>query len=671
MILLIPVSFLLLFLIFRSSSLDLRESAIRAYLLLFLIAAVATEIFSAFAEINFQALTVAWFFIVCVFGVLAILSFRRYLFKIKEQFQSSKERIRVNFTWLDGLLLLAIALIIVLTLITAVYSPPNNFDSMTYHMARVVHWIQNQSVRFYPTAITRQNYSMPLAEYMIMHLQILSQSDLYANLVQWSAFVLLILLVGKIADSLGVSRRGRYLSGLFVAALPIGILESSSTQNDILTAFFCVSFGYYLLGLMKNRSWSDALLSGISFGLALLTKGTAYIYCAGIGIPLVIFGMLTTQRTKWVILIQKLVLLVLLGLAINTPFYVRNLDLYGSPLSTETGKIQVDHLSMKGLYANLVRNTFVNFAVPVPAINEDMTIFLRKHLGELADAPEFTFQSSNYEIKYLINEDQAGNLIQTLLMIPLVGVSALWFRKKEYSRIAWVTSMLLCLLLFSLLIKWQPWGSRLQLAIFALAAPLFGAMMDRLSRLAFINLVVVLSLAFYSLPYLFLNSARPLVPLFAKSSSLRSNLVKRFFSDRPDLYHEYSEIIAPFYKDISIFHTDRERLYFASQMSFHDDYQEITDILLRLGVDTIGLSTGSNDWEYPLWVLTDQQFGSQDIFFENVDVDNQTSRLSISVEGQPHFIVATNHANIASLRRQGYQIMYDTPTVDLLVKIRY
>jgi len=615
-------------------------------------------------------MAVSWFFFVCVFGVLVILSFRKNPINLKQQFQSYKERIRENFSWLEGLILLAIALILVLTLITAIYSPPNNFDSMTYHMARVVHWIQNQSVRFYPTVITRQNYSMPLAEYMIMHLQILSQSDLYANLVQWSAFVLLILLVGKIADSLGVSRRSRYLSGLFVAALPIGILESSSTQNDMLTAFFCVSFGYYLLGLMKNGSWSDALLSGISFGLALLTKGTAYIYCAGIGIPLVVFGMLTFQRTKWVPLIQKLVLLVLLGLAINTPFYIRNLDLYGNPLSTETGKIQVDHLSVKGLYANLVRNASVNFAVPVPTVNEKMTIFLRKHLGDLADAPEFTFQSSNYEIKYLINEDQAGNLIQTLLMIPLFGVSVLWFRKKEFSLFAWTAAMLLCILLFSLLIKWQPWGSRLQLAIFALAAPLFGAMMDRLSRLAFINLVVVLSLAFYSLPYLFLNATRPLVPLFAKSASLRSNRVKRFFSDRPDLYHEYSELIAPFYKDISIFHTDRDRLYFASQLSFHDDYQEITDILLNLDDDMIGLATGANDWEYPLWVLTDQHFGSQDILFENVDVRNQTAQLSLSGDELPLYIVATNHADLASLRGDGYQIMYDTPTVDLLVKIQ-
>jgi hypothetical protein len=670
MILLIPVSFLLLFLIFRSSSLDLRESAIRAYLVLFLIAAVVTEILSTFDGINFQTLAVTWFFFVSVFGVIAILSFRRNPLKLKEQFQSSKERIRENFTWLEGLILFAIALILVLTLITAVYSPPNNFDSMTYHMARVVHWIQNQSVHFYPTAITRQNYSMPLAEYMIMHLQILSQSDLFANLVQWSAFVLLILLVGKIADSLKVSRRGQYLSGLFVAALPVGILESSSTQNDILTAFFCVSFGYYLLGLMINRSWTDALLAGVSFGLALLTKGTAYIYCAGIGIPLVVFGLLINRKTHWFPLFQKLVLLVLLGLAINTPFYVRNLDIYGNPLSTETGKIQVDRLTMKGLYANLVRNISVNLAVPVPDLNEDMTNFLSNHLGSLAESPEITFESSTYEVKYLVNEDQAGNLLQTVLLVPLIGICFLWFRRNEYARIAWTSSMLLCLMLFSLLIKWQPWGTRLQLAIFALAAPLFGAMMDRLARSFFVNLFVVLSLVFYSLPYLFLNSTRPLVPLFSKSSSLRSNRVKRYFSDRPDLYHQYSEIIAPFYKDISIFHTDRERLYFASHMSFHDDYQEIAGILLGLDEDTIGLATGSNDWEYPLWVLTEQQFGSQDILFENVEVKNQTAQLYLSEEVQPLFVVATNHADLASLRGEGYRIMYDTPTVDLLVKIQ-
>ena len=48
-----------------------------------------------------------------------------------------------------GVLVLTIALI-------AVVAPPNTFDSMTYHMSRVAHWVQNASVEPYPTGIQRQ-----------------------------------------------------------------------------------------------------------------------------------------------------------------------------------------------------------------------------------------------------------------------------------------------------------------------------------------------------------------------------------------------------------------------------------------------------------------------------------------------------------------------------------
>ena len=37
------------------------------------------------------------------------------------------------------------------TLAIALTAPPNTWDSMTYHMSRVWHWAQNQTVSHYPT----------------------------------------------------------------------------------------------------------------------------------------------------------------------------------------------------------------------------------------------------------------------------------------------------------------------------------------------------------------------------------------------------------------------------------------------------------------------------------------------------------------------------------------
>ncbi len=67
-------------------------------------------------------------------------------------------------SWKDGTLRdpLLIGLLVVLALLAtlAILAPPNNWDSMVYHMGRVVHWMQNRSVDHYPTSIDRQLYSV-------------------------------------------------------------------------------------------------------------------------------------------------------------------------------------------------------------------------------------------------------------------------------------------------------------------------------------------------------------------------------------------------------------------------------------------------------------------------------------------------------------------------------
>ena len=76
------------------------------------------------------------------------------------------------------------------TLATALISPPNNWDSMTYHMSRVEYWIQNKGIHFFTTNNPRQNVLAPFSEFFILHFQILSGSDIFANLVQWISLII-------------------------------------------------------------------------------------------------------------------------------------------------------------------------------------------------------------------------------------------------------------------------------------------------------------------------------------------------------------------------------------------------------------------------------------------------------------------------------------------------
>src|SRR5438093_3864597 len=159
--------------------------------------------------------------------------------------------------------------------LVAFVAPPNNADSMIYHMARVMHWLQNQSVAHYPTSIPKQLYQPPWAEFAITHFQVLSGGDRWANLVQWFSMAGSVIGVSLIARQLGADTRGQVLAAVIAATIPMGILQASSTQNDYVTAFWLVCLAHYILRFRTRQSLENALGVGGSLALALLTRGTA------------------------------------------------------------------------------------------------------------------------------------------------------------------------------------------------------------------------------------------------------------------------------------------------------------------------------------------------------------------------------------------------------------
>jgi hypothetical protein len=666
----IILAFFILLCIFQLLFNDLgyREAIIRSFLLTAVITAIMTELLSLFNLVTYQIILVSW---VSTNGILVILFLRKL--KLNNWSIPNIKAVRGNlnkpeFSWLRFVIVLSVSFILIVTFLIAICAPPNNYDSMTYHMPRVVHWIQQKSVEFYPTSIPRQNHSMPMAEYMILHLQILTQSDKYANLIQWSGFLILIVAVTDSARNLKISRSGQFAAGLFAATLPMAILQSSSTQNDIITSVFCLLFASYLLKMLSTLSWTDTFFAGISLGLALMTKGTAYIFCAAIGITIAIAGLVLKTTQSKIQLIKHLGLVVLCGLLLNTGFYSRNQRLYSHPLSTETGRVIVEKFSASGLYSNLIRNGSMHLAVPDPSLNVQLSESIVSYLGSRASDPNTTFSGTDFQIRYLINEDESGNLVHFISLVIILLIIPLRWSTRDRGQIIWAFSVMLAIGLFSALLKWQPWGSRLQLPIFSLGAPLVGLFFKDSRRFGFFPLVLTSLLFLSSLPFLFLNETRPLVPLFKDSSRMGPKNVRRFFSNRPSLYEEYAQIISPYYQDMSILSTDRQTLYFSGNMSIYEDYKTVMNQVNLLNEDQIGLYLGTNHWEYPIWVLADRLQGVGYPEFYHLGVENISQLLDNSLETDPEFVISTRMPIDGRIGEYFYELILDTPSIDLYKK---
>jgi hypothetical protein len=178
---------------------------------------------------------------------------------------------------LPGILVGALLLLVASS--TARYLP-SNWDSMTYHLARVAYWIMHGSVEPYPTHIDRQVVLQPGAEYVIAALQITSGSDRLAGAVQLVSWVLAVLASPALARVAGAPRRLAPWAAVVIAALPMGVLQASSTQNDLVAAVLALGVVAAVLPFLhRTRRWrlSDAVILGVALAAAALVKLTALV----------------------------------------------------------------------------------------------------------------------------------------------------------------------------------------------------------------------------------------------------------------------------------------------------------------------------------------------------------------------------------------------------------
>jgi len=461
----------------------------------------------------------------------------------------------------------ALTLVVSLTAVTAVVAPPNTHDSMTYHMARVAHWAVQHSVADYPTGILRQLYQPPWAEYQVLHFQLLSDGDRLANLVQWCSLVGSAIAVSAIAAELGAGLAGQVVASVFAATLPMSILQASSTQNDLVVAFWLACFVYFGIRLGRHPSLGTALAVGTSLGLAMLTKGTAVLYALPVMVALVVVVVRRLGVHSW----RPALVIVVALVALNGGFWARNQALFGTPFGSpqETARYQNAAISPQILASNLIRDTALQVGLPDGPANWMEELIVRVHgwLGIDVNDPRDTWRGTEFHVNALSrDEDLAGNPLAFGLLVvvgALVLVAPPLRRRSLW--VLYLAGLVAAFLLFAATLKWQPWHSRLELPLLVLAAPLCGAVIGAGRVTLPPTLILVLAIA--AVPWLGGNATRPLVG----SGSI---------------------LVAP-----------RLDLYFVKNPELEQPYLEAATLLRARGCRTVGFVAGEDAYEYPLWVV--------------------------------------------------------------------
>ena len=593
----------------------LRIAVLKTFIIHGILISVFTEGISLVQSLTSHSVALFWLVIDLINAIVLV-----YLFRYKLGFIIAKQRVQrilFNLRGIDSLgrfSLVAVCAVLLLTLTTALIAPPNNWDSMDYHMPRVMHWIQNQGVQHYPTSTLRQISFPPGAAYIVMQFQLLSGSDRFANCVQWLALLGSIIGISLLANLL-VSQRYQWISALVCISIPMAVMQSMTTQTDLTTAFWLVCQTYFIF---KTDTYSkqDLFWISASLGLAILTKPTALIF----GLPLSVFLVLRLFKklslTRFVITVGGLLIAIF---SLSLLSYWRNYQIFSNFLGADRGT-RATEFGFTPFISTLLKNLINIFPIP---IFRNLVNFIHIHILDFnINAPQTSGFSHHLMEEPLLqflapHEDFVSSPIHVLLfcfgalaLIP--KFKNLIFNNKNNNQVVkdkvfnlfiLACTILVSFILFCVLLKWQRFNNRLLLPIFILSTPIITYYIRNFFHLKVQRLMLIL-FALTAIFYALTPMRHPMIslPILSKKQ-IRA-------------------------QSQSIFQLDRKDIYFSgARKELQAPYRAAVDVISQRQCLYIGLAGKDFDWEYPFWVLLKSNL-QQPFKLKLINIQNVSKKLA-------------------------------------------
>ncbi|WP_433265237.1 glycosyltransferase family 39 protein [Micromonospora vinacea] len=511
--------------------------------------------------------------------------------------------------------------LVLVELLIALLAEPNNFDSQTYHLPKVEHWVAQGDLDFWPTAIHRQVTIPPGAEYLLLHLRLLTGGDQLHNLVQWAAGVLCLLVAARITAQLGGGRRAQLLTAFVLATTPMVVLQATSTQTDLICAAWVACAATLVLdGLRRRTGWGTLLGLGAATGLTAVTKTSGLI---AVGPLLVLWGLAQLRLARaersvpvspaaagpaptdppapggrsWPVgglarTVGGSVLILVVAAVLVGPFLARVTAEFGHPLGPPRLResIPMERHDPASIVVNALRIGHTAFDTPLAPLRRagaEAIISGAEAVGVDPQDRAITFGRELFpEPAWYPDEDRVAFPLAGALAV--IGAVIAFARPRRVtperagSLRAYAVVVLTAVLLHTAMIKWQPWGNRLLLYAVVLAVPLAGLWLDALLRnraggrrsVATVAAVTVLA-----------TSA--LAGVLALSYGFPRRLVGGG----------------------SVFTTSDWDTRFLRRPQWADEFRWAATAVQNSGARRIGLVQQNDNWEYPWWLLLRQPDG--------------------------------------------------------------
>ena len=562
-----------------------------------------TEVLSCFKGVKYVPLFISW----VLFDAILLVTLIVVWTKNRRRVQEFNLVIRVSK--IKAFRITLYAALCILMIYLACNIVPYNWDSMTYHCARIVNWAQNGTVAHYAASIERQICSPTLTEFVNLNVYVLMEgNDIFFNCIQCVSYLFCVMFVYKIAKRIGCDDNAAIFASILYATAPTCFAEALSTQVDEFAALWMMSYTYMIIDVIYDRDklkLNDntrfrmfVIALDIAFGY--LTKPTVILAMLIFAIWMIIIGILGKEKLKtifaWILSVPLMSLVVIL------PELIRNIATFGAISPNGAGKAQmVGTLDSRYVFVGMLKNLFHNVpSVYWPWANEfvqDIVYWFSYHLGIIADSEVISEGGRSYVLQKAPDytyDTSVNPIIITLFFICMLFyiISFFYNRKKKkkfsmgYSSFAFLSFIVLCVTA-----RWEMYIARYMVPYFALLCPAIALQIQKMFKYKEDNNI---------------NASQYI-------RGLTTGMI--YFMCLVDLIGLVSFHYGHVNKG-----GDRNQRYFVWNGEEYTYDEEASNLIKKAGYKKIGLNLGCDSYEYPIWKI----LGDNGYTIKHVNVSNET-----------------------------------------------
>jgi len=478
--------------------------------------------------------------------------------------------------------------------ITQVYlifnSPPNEWDSMTGHLNRILYFLnQGTTEHFIGTNFNIDTYPKSFCSIQVYPFLMSGFNEHFFKLPNFGSFWLICFGTYGILKQMGASYKSRLLGSLIVFLSPNIIMQSILTDTDIVLGAYLVSIIYLVLAFKNTQRLIYVYFLGLAFGLALSHKIT-FVFSF---LPLLIiyfYSFYCKADNKLGYKFKHLFYAHVLGLIffVAPTGYIANYKYYNHPIGPE---VATKHQSVEraGSINNLIIQGSRNVArYSLDILNldglrnwpfiEEKQVLLKAKLAKLdkyfnlglEKTTDYTIIPFRFNRRFeFFNGSPIFGSFFILLILPSIFI---FFRKFKLNNGIFLLAFILHFLTLAYSAPYDPWKGRYMISSLIYIVPFFVYVADyffynstnRLSKYFFVLTILIIS--FSALSTIGLNLRALPFDAYGKKSILRLNRIEALTVSRPDITLAY------------------------------ENFEKLVPINAVVALGTI-----NDDYEYPLW----------------------------------------------------------------------